>query len=223
MKRRKRGFAKECADIEQSLSNEEQQYLDSVPDLAEDPEAIARITQRGKSLQLSQLFKHAPQLADQGFTPSRDMSLCRADWWMDYRNGQFKDSEGSPMTATSALTALWKDPNAYCDDLGKWMGIKGFRKWFGRSPVSELSRETAVLMEAAVKSLYDVLTSPDPKIAGAKVQAARTVAEWAGVGQKKKHEIHILDKQVSAMTTEEKQQLIARAAAMDADVDETDE
>lgn len=183
---------------------------------------VKELLKLGKEAQIQNLYKNIPTVMDMSFKPTREMSLVRADWWADHKAGVFQEN-GVPLSTTLALKQLWMDPNSYFEDLGKWQQIKGFRKWFERSPVSEFSREAALLVQVSLEALYDIVTSPDPKSATARVQAARTAFEIAGVSQKKKHEVHILDKTVAQMTTEEKRQLIARAAALDGEVDYDEE
>lgn len=201
------------------MTDEEQDYIDSVPDLAEDPEAMNALLSKGRSIKMQQLFKHCGDF-DAMFKPTRDQSLVRADFHAAQQSGRFRSDDNKQLTLTEALTALWKDANAFDDQLGGWMTIKGFRKWFSRAPVVEMKRMSALLVEAANEALYEVLTSSDPRLAGAKVQAARTAYEVAGLGSKKTHTVEIADKEVAAMSREEKLKLIAEAQIMTSEDDE---
>lgn len=183
-------------------------------DVADVQENHGNIIAQGRARQVQQLFRHSQYLEEAGFKPTRDMSLTRADFHSAHNVGRFRDENAQILTLTESLTALWRDPNAFDDRLGKWGNIKGFRSWFARPPIVELQRMTALLVESATEAIYSVLTSDDPRLATAKVQAARTAFEIAGVGGTKRQEIQILDKEVSQMTREEKLQLIAEARNM---------
>lgn len=143
------------------------------------------------------------------------MSLARVDFFTALKSGQFLRDDGSPMSAQEALTALWAQPTAFHEHMGKWLRIRGFRKWFARPPVTELARMGGLLVEKAMERLYEIMVSDDPKMATTQVTAARLIFEQARVMPDKKNGTTVIvDKQVAAMSDDEKRALVAKAAKL---------
>jgi len=171
-----------------------------------------------KELRISQLFSNSPTMTDSGFSPTKEQSLARVDFHAAFNAGRFLSDEGTPLSLTAALERLWSSPLAFHSDMGKWLKISGFRKWFSRPPIVELHRMTGLLMEKAMESVYRILTSENERLAASQVSAARLVLELSDALPDKRTSTQvILDTKVSAMSDDEKRKLIAEAAKMQAE------
>jgi hypothetical protein len=146
------------------------------------------------------------------------MSLSRIDFHSAYQSGRMTGDDGKPMTLAAALDVIFANPAEWHEDFGKWRQIKGFKKWFSRPPVIELSRTAALLVESATNCLYRILESDDPKMASAQVQATRTALELANAFPKKTLKIETMDDSVRTLSDAQKRQLVIEAAKSEMEV-----
>lgn len=143
------------------------------------------------------------------------MSLARVDFFSAVKGGKFLKQNGDPMNSEEALSALWATPTAFHEYMGKWLKLRGFKKWFSRPPVTELARMSGLLVEKSMERLYEIMTNDDPKMSTTQVTAARLIFEMARVMPDKKENVVVsVDKQIAAMSDDEKRALIKKAAQL---------
>lgn len=141
------------------------------------------------------------------YLPSYEQRKSKSAFWLRWQQLEIPPCDPRDITLTVAQQ-LVTEPK-----LDRWWGEPGFSAWFRNA--EEFRERVEFLANLALDAVTDILVSEDPKMASAKVNAAKLMLEVARKMPKKEAAAPAYaDKKIQDMTREELEKYIAARTAL---------
>ena len=132
------------------------------------------------------------------FMPTPEQKKVKARFWIAYRD--------NPIMELDQLSL--QDVTILCQDarVQKWWNIPGFASWFRNHLESREKLE--YLFDLSLDVLQEILLDPEPKTAGAKVNAVKLIGELASKFPKQTAKPVVLDQEIGQLSEDELRKLV---------------